>query len=549
MSSVRRPDYSTKANTWLTAAVCLLGCLAVGASALDLSAYGLGQFLSSDFLTPYFFCSDLLTGRYPLSGWTLSASPFFVPDLMFLGGLLGAFGQNGFAYGLFTPLYYLVLFALIGTCVKTVIGRVGPALLVSFLLGSIFLALRFLPGHALYLWWIGAPFCHGGIFLLGFVYLWVLSAGLRWGRIGWISLALFSLGLVGLVSDALFLFQVLLPASVALFLGRRRHPRFARWLKWQIGCVAAALAGWQIFKLLCLWQDWFYFTRILRIVPTPSHQWHAVSQFFSSLPHLLYHGWAFALLAIVAAVILVRSNSSFIDPKENSLGGVDRGLFDFYRIFCAASLLIVLPLPFLSCLWRNENNIRYLWNWLVFTGFFLALAAAVRWSHFRQRLLVVAAAVFVVCLGCGAGQLRHEPLQFPYPDDVAKLDAVLQRHGLRFGLGEYWDAKYVTVLSHAGAEVRQIRANCDLYFWDNNAFEYYERTSNGTLVWPDYQYILTNALDERATTRVFGEPVGKESAGRYQVWIYSETGQRRIREVLEPVVRQKLGPKRLRYLK
>ena len=158
MSSVLRPDYSMKANMRLTVAVCLLGCVAIGVSALDLSGYGLGHFLSSDFLTPYFFCSDLLTGRYPLSGWTLSASPFFVPDLMFLGGLLRAFGQNGFAYGLFTPLYYLALFALIGACVKTVIGCAGPAFLVSLVLGSIFLALRFLPGHALYLWWIGAPF-------------------------------------------------------------------------------------------------------------------------------------------------------------------------------------------------------------------------------------------------------------------------------------------------------------------------------------------------------------------------------------------------------
>lgn len=526
-------------------AACLLGGLALGASALDLSAYGLAHFLTSDFLTPYFFCADLLSARYPLSGWTLSASPFFVPDLMFLAGLLAGFGQNGFAYGLFTLVYYVALFALIGGCIKTVIGRTGPAFLASLMLGNVFLALRFLPGHARHLWWIGAPFCHGGIFLLGFGYLWTLSAGLRRGRIGRIPLGLFCLGLIGLISDALFLFQILLPASVALYFGRRQDAKFAPWLKWQIGCAAAALLGWQIFKLLCFWQSWFYFTRILRIPPTPSHLWHTFIQFLSSLPHLFQNDWAFALLGAIAATLLFFSRSKPANLNEDAR--VDRGLLDFYQVFWVASLLIMLPLPILSCLWRDENNVRYLWNWLVFPGFVIALMAAARWSRvqFRRWSIALPALVFLTCLGCAAGRFLHEPLRFPYPDDLAKLDTILQRRGLKFGLAEYWDASYVTALSHAGAELRQIKPNCDLYFWDNNAFAYYERTSNGKLVWPAYQYIFADALDEDAVTRVFGEPMAKESAGRYQVWIYSEAGQRRIHESLEPVVRQKLGPKRV----
>jgi hypothetical protein len=531
-------------------AVCLLGCLAVGVSALDLSAYGLAHFLTSDFLTPYFFCSDLLTTRYPLSGWTLSASPFFVPDLMLLGGLLAGFGQNGFAYGLFTLVYYVVLFGLIGACVKTVIGRAGLAFLVSFMLGNVFLALRFLPGHARHLWWIGAPFCHGGIFLLGFAYLWILSAGLRRGTIGRIPLGLFCLGLIGLISDALFLFQVLLPASVALYFGRRQNVGFASWLKWQIGCAAAALLGWQIFKLLCFWNGWFYFTRILRIPPTPSHLWHTFTQFLLALPYLFQNDWAFALLGAVAATLLFFSKSKKVNLNEDARVGVDSDLLGFYQIFCVASLLIMLPLPILSCLWRDENNVRYVWNWLVIPGFVIALMMAARWSQlqFRWWAMALAASVFLTCLGCGAGRFLQEALRFPYPDDVARLDAILQRRGLKFGLAEYWDASYVNALSHAGAEVRQIKPNCDLYFWDNNAFAYYQRASNGKLVWPAYQYLLANALDEKEVTRAFGEPMAKESAGRYQVWIYSEAGQRRIRESLEPVVQQKLGPKRLGYL-
>ncbi len=534
-------------SVWTTIAICVLGVLAVGASSLDLSAYGLVRYLNSDFLTPYFFCSDLLSGQYPLKGWTLSASPYFVPDHLVLGSLFAGLGPSGPAYALFTPVFYLGISVLAGFCVKTAVGRTGPGLVAGLLFGNGLLALRALPGHARCLWWIGAPTCHGGVLLLGFAYLWTLGAGLRRGAVGRLPTGLFCLGFLGLLSDSLFLFQVLLPAGVALFLCRRRHPAFTRWLRWQGGCGAAALLCAQVFKPACKLADWFYFSRIIRVAPTPANQWHALGQFVSDVPLLLRDDWGFALLAVAAAGTLFFSWRNRRDGPA-SADEPHGGVLDFYRVFCVASLAIMLPLPILSCGWKDANNVRYLLNWLVLPGFLLTLEAAAKWTAphggpSRRWTLAGSAAVFAVCLGISAGNLRDATLRFPYPDDVAALDALLQRRGLRYGLAQYWDAKNVTALSHAGAELRQIRANGEPYFWDNNAFGYYQRDADGTFSWPDYRYILTDLLDEPAVTRAFGEPQAKESAGRYRVWIYGEEGAQRIRAGLEPKVREKLGPR------
>ena len=548
---------------WIVPAACLLGLCAVGGAALDLSAHGLARYLTSDFLTPYFFCADLVGGRYPLSGWTLSASPYFVPDHLVLGPSMGVCGSEPLAYALFPLLFYPLLFVLAGCCLKTVVGRAGPAFLASLSFGSGLLALRALPGHDVWLWWLGAPCCHGGVLLLGFAYLWALGTGLRRGTAGRLPAGVFCLGLAGLLSDTLFLFQILLPASVALFVCRRRHPAFASALRWQGGAAVAALVCSQLFQPICRAGGWFYFSRIIRVAPTPPHQWHALRQFLSDLPGLLHDGWGFALLALAAAAALFRSLGAWRraapgDVPVGGGGGVHEGALDFYRVFCPASLWLMLPLPILICSWKGASNVRYLFNWLLLPGFLLALEAAAKWGapglaapggHWQRRGLVGAAAVFLACLGCAAGDLRHASLRFPYPDDVAALDAVLQRRGLTRGLAQYWDAKYVTALSHAGAELRQIRANGDLYFWDNNAFGYYEASADGSLAWPAYQYILTDLLDERAVARAFGEPQASESAGRFRVWIYDGEGQRRIRDVLEPRVREKLGPQRLPRLR
>ena len=77
------------------------------------------------------------------------------------------------------------------------------------------------------------------------------------------------------------------------------------------------------------------------------------------------------------------------------------GVLDFYRVFCVASLLIILPLPILSCGWKDTNNVRYLFNWLVLPGFLLTLELAARWHAFRPRD-GVAAAIFLVSLGTAA---------------------------------------------------------------------------------------------------------------------------------------------------
>lgn len=541
------PDRARSLPARIVAVICLLGLTAVGLSALDLSAHGLANCINSDFLTPYFFCSDLLSGRYPMSGWRLSASPYFVPDHLMLGGLLAGLGHSGLAYALFTPVFYSLLFLAAGCCVKTAVGRAGPAFVAALLFGNVFLALRTLPDHALCLWWIGAPTCHGGVLLLGFGYLWMLGVGLRRGSVGRLPIGWFFLAFAGLLSDSLFLFQVLLPASAALFLGRRRHPEFMLFLRWQAGTAGAALLGTQLFKPLCQLADWFYFSRIIRVVPTPSNQWHALGQFVSDVPALVRDNWGFTLLILAAAILLFRSLR--VTPRDvhgdTSEGNVHGGVLDFYRVFCVASLLIMLPLPILSCGWKDANNIRYLFNWLVLPGFLLTLEAAAGWNEAPRWSLAGAVAVFLMCLVSAAGNLRHESLGFPYPDDVAALDSVLQRRGLKHGLAQYWNAKNITALSHAGAELHQIHGDGEPFFWDNNVFSYYERDADGKFSWPAYQYILTDLLDDQAVARVFGEPQEKESAGHYQVWIYGEKGQRRIREVLEPAVREKLGPKRL----
>ncbi len=531
----------------------LLGWCSAAALACGLSAGGLAHNLQSDALYPYAFCSELLHGEVPLSGWTISSAPYYFPDDAVLTGLIALCGQaSGSAYGLYVVFVYLALMALAGLCARQVAGG-GAPWVAALLAGHLLLALRALPGHDEYLFWIGIPGCHGGALLVGLAYFWLLGAAVRGGGGGRLAVPLFGVLLAGLISDTLFLFQFLAPAWAALCLLRRRHPGFVRTLRWQVALGLAAFVTSLGLKGIGRTAGWFDYGRMFRYALTPGRMWQAAGQFGADFSDkILPSGWGFlALLAAAGAWAAwsARKSSAAGEDAGNGRGAVR----DLYWLACAVSLAVSLPLPILSCHWKNATCARYLLNWTVLPAFLLALTGAAWWQRAAPRggwrrgaALAAAAVVFLGCLVVSVRGPGWDRLRLPYPADVAALDAFARDRGLHRGLGLYWNTCYADVLSRDGLKLRQVRANGEPYFWNSNASGYFARDARGRYVWPVYDYVVADLLDPAMLVRLFGEPQEREQVGRYTVWLYPDAeSQRRIRATLQPLVEQQLRGSRL----
>ncbi len=350
---------------WIVPVICLLGLTALGISALDLSAYGLAHYLNSDFLTPYFFCSDLLSGRYPMSGWTLSASPYFVPDHLVLGGLLAGFGRTGLAYALYTLIFYPTLLVLAGFCVKTAVGRAGPAFVAALLFGNLLLALRVAAGpRAVPSGGSARRPATGAFCCSGFAYLWALGTGgaVRRRNVGWLPAGLFRRG----VRRAVVRQPVPFPGRAAR--RRRAFPRAGggtRSLRAGGGgravARAAALLCTQLFKPLC------QLGRMVLLQPHPPRR--SLPRRTSGTPSagspptcrdLLQATTGPSRSSVLAAAASLWSR---VTP-----GGRDRPPPRYRRTVSTAACWtstgcsawracsIMLPLPILSCGWRDAEQ-------------------------------------------------------------------------------------------------------------------------------------------------------------------------------------------------
>src|SRR5258708_36807 len=150
----------------LAAAIWFLGLVTVGLQALALATRYFQPWLSADYIYPQLFAEDLLAGRYPLSGWTLSSAPYFFPD-MTVATVLRAVGGAGPVLPAYVVFTYVSLAVLAGWSLQRATGTGWTAWLAGVVFVNALLLWQPVTDHAPYLWLLGTVGFPGGAVLLG----------------------------------------------------------------------------------------------------------------------------------------------------------------------------------------------------------------------------------------------------------------------------------------------------------------------------------------------------------------------------------------------
>ena len=145
----------------LAAAIWSLGLAAAGLQALALAARYFQPWLSADYIYPQLFAEDVLAGRYPLAGWTMSSAPYFFPD-MTVAIILRALGGAGTVLPAYVVFSYLTLAVVAGWSLQRATGTGWAAWLGGVALANVLLVWQPVTDHAHYLWLLGTVGFHGG---------------------------------------------------------------------------------------------------------------------------------------------------------------------------------------------------------------------------------------------------------------------------------------------------------------------------------------------------------------------------------------------------
>lgn len=508
---------------WLAA----LALVAIQAAALATRYFQ--PWLDGDYLLAERLAADVLGGRYPLAGWTLSSSPYFFPDFALGIAARAVLGDMPLLPG-YAVASYVALALLAGWSLSRVREPDGLAWLLGALLVNLLLAWQGLADHARWLWWLGVPTMHGGAVLLGLaqVALWLGPADSipSPARRAIATLLLF----LGLASDALLLTQFVVPLAAALFITapapRRRSPRLRAFL------LAAGVALVLVVALRVGLRagQWGSYPAVVRYAPTPAAIAGAGGQMASDLGGPV----ATAVPAFVA--LFVGAIAAAAGLARRPAAARVRAQAGWFAVLCLGS---TLALPVLAVYWRNPQHGRYLLPGLVIPLWWLT--AVLPLPAWRKPAATGLLAVLLAAAVLRLPQVDLSAWQWPRPAGARVLErALAERSGDR-GLADFWRANHLNAVARGALRLNQLRPDGRVQFWGNNAFHHFEVDAGGALRAPRYTFIVMNGLDPAAIRAKFGPPARTEQAGGYEVWFYDPAGADRLSALVDAEVRAFLG--------
>jgi len=107
-----------------------------------------------------------------------------------------------------------------------------------------------------------------------------------------------------------------------------------------------------------------------------------------------------------------------------------------------------------------------------------------------------------------------------YPENVKCVDEHAKKENLRYGVAEYWRAKYTTMFSKENVRVYTILENTSAWYHVTNENWYYSK-GKGTFGNPKFNFIITNGLNKENLFEQLKYPTDTIQCNSWEVFIYS----------------------------
>ena len=516
--------------------LCLAALVVVAVQAMALATRYFQPWLDGDYLLPQRFAADVLGGIYPLSGWTLSSSPYLFPDFA-LSLLWHAVLGGAPLLPFYVVTSYVALALLAGWSLERVHASQGLGWLAGALLVNLLLACQGTADHARWLWWLGTATFHGGAVLLGLAQfaLWAGPPDTAPSRAG--AAVATALLFLGLASDTLLLTQFILPLGLALFVTAGRPRWRAPRVRAFVTAVVIAIGLIVVFRGALVLADWWNFPKVVRYAPTPA----AIAGTAARMVSDLIGPVSSAVPRFVGLFVIGVAGALWLTRQRRRTGQPGTPEQRQAGWFAVAGLLSTLALPVLAVYWQNPQHGRYLLPGLVLPLWWLLtlLPLAKLRTPFVAGLVT---ASLLLLAWVRVPEIQFAAWAWPYPERVAELERFLVTENCNHGLADFWQANTLNAVSRSGLRLNQIRPDGRVQFWGNNAFHHFEaEAATGSLRAQRYTFILADGLDPTALRAKFGEPTRTVTVADYEVWLYDETGAQRISSHVDTEVRAFLG--------
>jgi hypothetical protein len=451
------------ANKWLPnliyALSFILSLLLVLALFSSLKPDDIKLYFNSDALYLPSLYRDLFIDHNCLRGWHLNPSPGFFPDMIFYFFLMYISGNLIISAFLFSLIQYSVIIFLIPVLFRLIFPEISRIFIAfSVLMMTLFFIVTSTSHDFTFTFYILSNAYHTGAFLMGLICFILTLKYLKQPSKSKLIL-IFLLCFLSVLSDRLFIVLYTIPVfTLVFFLWKRRYIKEV--YRVLFVNVLALILGLGLFKVIDL-SHYIFIDQANSFLNIPNIQ-ASFSLLFKQLSEYLL---AFNIKSLIIFLSILSFLGLIVLFFWKEMKKEENIFLRFYCLFSFTFTLVVLFMPVLAGNYTGYDTIRYnisiFYLSLINTGIVLAAILQDRLKNISVRRTITWIPIafsliltyLIVSQFSGTG-LKH--FFNYYPNIVRCVDDAAQKDKLLYGVGGYWDAKYITLFSKRGVHIYSV---------------------------------------------------------------------------------------------
>jgi hypothetical protein len=481
---------------------------------LSLDEFKLEYFFNSDLLYLPSLYKDIFIDKFSFSGWRITPAPYFFPDMLIyfiLMFLTNNFLLSTYLFGFMQSLTFLILVSIL---IKELIPKVSyyELVLINLVVSVIIISLSVdLILFSLFVF-LFMPSIHFGAFISTLLGVILLFKYLRKEKTPYL-ISIFLLVFIGSLSDRIFLIMFVVPTLLSLSILFVLNKPFSK-------IYFNIIVGILISSILA-----FLSYRFMPFIPSFGSMMSMLNSFkvflkdiknflFSSFPFFLM--FVFCISSLVFTLVILYKELRD-EPKDIFL--------IVYLLFFIFFTFFVLFIPIARGIYIDIGGCRY--NMHVFLYGIVNLAILMVYilksKKFLNYLNVILSLVIIIILISFPINSRLKDLLGYYPKTTKFLDEISKEYNLKYGISDYWNAKFNTMFSKSDLRIYAVCNDKDLrpYHWISN-IKWYKGEEKSKYFNPCYKLVILNGLNESFVLKKFGEPFVKLNKEGLKVYLYNE---------------------------
>lgn len=490
-------------------------------------------FFNSDSLVFAALYRDVFIDGFRWSGWHISNAPFYLEMLLYflLRLVTGNFVYAHCLGAVVQPVILVLVAQFVAAAVAPGLSLRGHSVMVLVGCTVAFLFAQNRAAEFVAFFWPGR---HQGVTIAAIVGLALLIRLARrngWGDYGLLCAVCFASAL----ADPLFLVVFVVPAlllTVLMPLLRIAKARNSALVA--VGLVLPSILGSVVARLTTHHRTSSRFTT-LRLGEAAVH----LHRFWRDI---IGAGGSRKLLIAIAAVWLA---GSVIAAVFLAFHGRKRGWREMAGPWIFISYTVLMSAASIGAVVLTGSTIhggyfRYLLSVFTFpllgAALLLALLCGRSGEHWRRGVAMAA----IASLAVATGVTWKRPAQGAatvwtyYPEMTKCLDRLAEKYDLRYGMADYWFAKYNTMFSRKDLRIYQVRNDLKPYHHVSN-IDWYLGAPGARYAEPEYTFVLLGGRSAREGIRRetvvarYGEPAHTEQCCGHEVLIYNRPSDEAFR--------------------